>query len=451
MQHHALQEIHHLAAFVAKFPKLFDEVKSRPGFEEIERRIVASIGNTDTVSDGLRAYEAAQSLIPNWKFVFASASGPLPGLSINRNFSDGSAVRSLFPTERVLVLDKETHSSMLAHRDAIFPIDYSIALDTQALSYLAPFLEGATKGLPDDFREVFEFIARDDVNVDPLPYMLENIPNAKDECNHFEIRRRLEAYEILRTIDAQQLQESGEVRSTLTPEERRENVKARFAEMLEIGSDSKKLAASMRDQTLSYCALLKMASIQLRKPSSSAYQSKISEFVEFMDKELKTMLAREAIIAASLFERGQSKFKFFGKIQKKNDHNLKELRAMAWDFAHIRHIESVATRIEWSHRDDGQQARYFFPALLTCDKRYIEVLDLYPLKCYAYKDGMSRPMPFPAVDWLQAIAGDESAQNSFIGEYYSNEAVKRRDLERHVGGLEELKAKLEIELLSAAS
>lgn len=451
MQPNTLQEIHLLAAFVANFPRLLDEVKSRPGFEEIERRIVASIGNADTVSEGLRAYEAAQSLIPNWKFVFASQSGPLPGLSINRNFSDGSAVRSLFSTERVLVLDKETHSSMLKHREAVFPIDYSIALDTQALSYLAPFLEGATKGLPDDFREVFEFIARDEVNVDPLPYMLENIPNAKDESNHYEIHRRLEAYEILRTIDAQCLHESGEVRSTLTQEELRNNVKSRFTEMIEIGSDSRKLATSMHDHTLSYCALLKIASIQLRKPSSSAYQSKISEFVEFMDKDLKTMLARETIIAASLFKRGQSKFKFFGKIQKKNEQNLKELRAMAWDFAHIRHIESVATRIEWSRREDGHHARYFFPALLTCDKRYIEVLDLYPLKSYAYKDGMSRPMPFPAVDWLQVIAGDESAQKDFIGEYYSNDAVKRRELERYTGGLEELKAKLENELLAAAA
>lgn len=121
---------------------------------------------------------------------------------------------------------------MLEQRNAVFPIDYSIALDTQALSYLAPYLEGGSTRLPRDFHEVFEFISRDEVNVDPIPYMVENIPNAASEEKIAEIRRRMEAYEVLRTIDTEWLRSNGEVRSRLSLAERNSNVNDRLSEMV---------------------------------------------------------------------------------------------------------------------------------------------------------------------------------------------------------------------------
>jgi len=61
---------------------------------------------------------------------------------------------------------------------ATFSIDYSISLDTQAVSYLKSFIVGSTGGsLPKDIAEVLGFITRDDVYVDPIPYVLENLHN----------------------------------------------------------------------------------------------------------------------------------------------------------------------------------------------------------------------------------------------------------------------------------
>ncbi|MGZ5199202.1 MAG: hypothetical protein ACXWC4_05470 [Telluria sp.] len=445
-----LEEIRMLAMFIERFPRLFEEVNKRPGFEEIERRIVAAIANAETVRIGLDTFEGMQSLIPDWKFVFASENGPLPGLAISQTFSDGSAVRGLFTTDRVLVLDKDTLRDMREQHDALFLYDYSIALDTQALSYLAPFLKGGSTRLPPDFHEVFEFIARDEVNVDPLPYMVENLPNIP--TSELEVRRRLEAYEVLRTIDAGWLGANGEVRSKLSQAERKSNVDDLLSEMFDVSSKPEELDAMLKDYRLSYCVLLKAASIQLLTPAKAAYQDKIGQLVEFMDKDLGAMFAREVLIAAHLFEHGQHEFGFFSKIQKGKPDNLKNLRGMAWDFAHVRHVEGVTTRADWKNQYDRNIARYFFSAILTCDKRYVEVLDLYPLKSYAFKAGTNRPLPFPAVEWFAKIAGDDAAQASFKRRYYSNEAVRQRG-ERKLSGaraLKDLVATLEEEFRIAA-
>lgn len=444
-----LDDIRVLAMFVERLPSLFDQVKSRPGFGEIERKIIAAIADAETVRDGLNTFEVMQSLIPDWKFVFASETGPLPGLAVNRTFSDGSAVRGLFSTDHVLVLDKNTLQDMHEQHDALFPYDYSIALDTQALSYLAPFLKGGATRLPRDFQEVFEFIARDEVNVDPLPYMVENIPNIKS--SEVEIRRRLEAYEVLRTIDAEWLEKNGEVRSKLSYAERKSNVDDRISEMFEISCTPEKLDAVLKDHRLSYCVLLKAASIQLLTPAKAAYTEKIVQLFEFMDKKLGAMFAREAMIAAHLFQHGQHKFGFFSKIQKEKQDNLKNLRGMAWDFAHVRHVEGVATRSDWRGQNNEVKARYFFSAILTCDKRYVEVLDLYPLKSYAFKAGKNRPFAFPAVDWFAKIAGDKAAQADFKQRYYSKEVVRQRSERRlnEARPLESLVATLEDEFQAA--
>lgn len=159
------QGIRFMAALVKKFPNMLDVAKSNPGFLDIERIAVASVANADSLSEALQAYDDYLGLIPDWKFVIASNRGAPPGLSVNRTFSDGSVVRGLFGTSAVLLLDPTTRQDMEFGRKAVIPLDYSISLDSQALSYLAPYLQGKTSRLPDDFHEVFSFISNEHVFV----------------------------------------------------------------------------------------------------------------------------------------------------------------------------------------------------------------------------------------------------------------------------------------------
>ncbi|RZI40120.1 hypothetical protein EGT07_25020 [Herbaspirillum sp. HC18] len=421
-----------MAMLVKGNPRMLAMAKQQELFPEVERIVVALIANAVSPGDAFLTYEKYGSLVPDWKFVFASEKGPIPGFAVNRSFSDGSVVRGLFASERVVVLDPDMRRAMLAKREVTFPIDYSIALDTQALSYLAPYIDGKTTKLPKDFHEIFAFISQENVFVDPIPYLTENLPNVLIEKNIPGIRRRLAAYEILRTIDGTHFHETQEIRSTIPQDERNGNVDRFIDKMIKDASNPKLMSSVLHRHTLAYCMLLKMTTIQLRSRDKSK-ATKLHELVEFMDTQLQTMFAREIVVAAEYFDKGQN-LTFFGKIQKAPSDHLPELIAqlknMAWDFFHIRYIEGAVTNDDTLLETSPDQARYFFPALLTCDKRFIEVIDLYPLKSCAYQQGTQRPVPFPAIDWITIAAGTPDAEAEFMNRYFSRQVLHRRETHR---------------------
>lgn len=407
--------------------------------------IIADIANSDSLADALAKFKIASPLLSDCKIVLAANKGAQPGFAVNRTFSAGGCVRSLFNTPSVLVLDVDTVREM-ATGDATYPIDYSISLDTQALSYLEPYMNGGVRGgIPKDFAEVFAFIARNDVFVDPIPYTLENLHNLNQGNSNDEIFRRLKGYEVLRTLDQQRLRDKNEIRSTLTDSELTTRAQVLISQMFRDRDNSALMTPLNFRHQLMYSQLLKMALIQLRNPSGNI-DRKIIEFAEFQDAEIGTMGAREMVLARAYFERGQD-LTFFGKIQKKRDDIFKQLDGMAWDLWHVRQLEQAMTF------KPSLSARYFFPALLTFDQRFIEVMDLYPLKACAFIEGTSEPMPFYDGDLAQTIAGDDEAQNAFLARFYSEQArtsreARRDDIKARIGDVVEA---LENELSALAS
>jgi len=418
-----------LANMVKQVPNMFDMAKRNPSFPEIERIVVASIANADSLPEALGAYDDYVGLIPDWKFVFASDGGAMPGLSTHRTFSDGSVVRGLFSKKSVIVLDPETREDMNGGRKAVFPIDYSISLDTQALSYLAPFIDGKSSKLPDDFQEIFSFIADDRVFVDAVPYMLENLPNISRTENIEPIKKRLEGYETLRTIDLPHFRATGEIRSASTKAEQSQNVDELLSQMIHDASDPDVRSYLDAQLARQYAVLLKMATIQLRNPKM-ALVDKLYEFTEFLDRTLCTIHARETVVAAEYFAKGQ-KLNFFSRLHKSPSNHLpklfKALKNMAWDFFHVRYVEGAATLEGAISKNAKQTPRYFFPSLLTCDKDLVEVIDLYPLKSYAYQKGSRQLIPFPAIDWIARVATDVNGEASLMDRLFSRAAIAKRE------------------------
>ncbi|BBF84012.1 hypothetical protein DLM_0340 [Aquitalea magnusonii] len=386
------------------------------------RAIMARICTSDSLGEAFDLYRLAAPLLPNCKFVFAAENGAAPGFAVNHKFSSGAVVRSLFKTDKVLVLDRDTVKEMESG-GATYPIDYSISLDTQALSYLEPYLAGRSSGIPKDFKEVFDFIARDDVFVDPTPYLCENLHNLDDRKAADRVFGKLKAYETLRTLDSQWLKTTGKACSTLTESELDKRAQELIARMyMDRANEGFMRALNFRQQFM-YCHLLKMASIQLQTPQASVIE-KIERFVEFCDCDLATISGRETALARAYFELGHN-LTFFGKVQKKKPDLFKTLDGMAWDLWHVRQLEETMTL------KPSRQARYFFPALLTFDKRLVEIIDLYPLKACAYIEGEHEPMPFYDGDWFQLVAGDDQAQARFAERFYSVEARSSRELRRN--------------------
>lgn len=379
--------------------------------------VISEICEAKTLEESTAQYNFYEPILPDCKFIFASHNGASPGLSVNHTFSAGAVVRSLFKTPKVWVLDRETVREMKTGRST-FRIDYSISLDTMALSYLEPYLQGKHSQIPNDFKEVFQFISRDDVWVDSLAYCAENIKNLKNPKHSNKIYNKLKAYETLRTLDKKLLESQGIVRSTLSEDELTKAAQEHIAKMyMNLGDDRDPNDANPMYQ-LSYCYLLKMVLIQFREPTLLLHE-KMWQLLEFSDEEAGVIAAREFAIAREYFSKGQ-KLKFFGKIQKNKSDTLEKLDGMAWDLTHIRRMELALT----VRTDAG--ARYFFPALLTFDKAFIEILDLYPLKVCAYVEGRHNPMPFYDGDWFGLFSESSVEKNKVMERFYSAEAISNR-------------------------
>jgi len=399
--------------------------------------VISEICEAKTLEESTAQYSLYEPILPNCKFVFASHNGASPGFSVNRTFSAGAVVRSLFKTPKVWVLDRETLQEMKTGQST-FRIDYSISLDTMALSYLEPYLQGKHSQIPNDFKEVFQFISRKDVWIDSLAYCTENVKNLKNPKHSDKIYNKLKAYEILRTLDTSLLESQGIAQSTLSEDELAKAAQEHIARMYMNLVDNREVNDANRIYQLSYCYLLKMVLIQFREPRLLLHE-KIWQLLEFSDEEAGVIAAREFAIAKEYFSKGQ-KLNFFGKIQKNKSDTLEKLDGMAWDLTHARRMELTLT----VRPDAG--ARYFFPALLTFDKAFIEILDLYPLKVCAYVEGRHSPMPFYDGDWFGLISENPIDKNKVIERFYSTEAINSRAKRRKSVQLSNLISRLEDEL-----
>ena len=381
-------------------------------------KIIASICSSESVNEAFLLYKLVAPLLVDYKFIFASDRGGQPGFAVNRTFSSGAAVRSLFKADQIFVLDSETVSEM-GSGQSVYRVDHSISLDANAMSYLVPHMAESGGGrIPSDFQEVFEFIARPEVNIDPIPYLIENLPKIANAKAADKIFENLKAYEILRTIDLDWLQQKGGVRSTLSNYELGVSAQQQMSRMyLDVKNDVF-ISNLIFGHQFAYACLVKMATIQLSSPSASIGK-KMAMFLGFCHANLATICMREAAVAHAYFHRGQN-FTFFGKIQKRRVDLLESLANMAWDMWHIRQLERSITL------NPDARSRYFFPAILTFDRRFIEVMDIYPLKACAFKIGDSSPLTFYDGDPFQLISAEDEGGATAVNEFFSDEAIAVR-------------------------
>ncbi|WP_392565348.1 hypothetical protein RHO15_06990 [Utexia brackfieldae] len=416
-----------------------------PDTQRMISDIILFICEAKTKKERLFLYDEFSPLIKNYKFVFASEDGGIPGYAFNKTFTAGGAIRSIFKTKNIWVLDPETREEMKTGSSS-YKADYSIAFDTQALSYLVPYLsnkKGAS--IPLDFKEVFEFIAYNEVNIDPLPYYYENQKNLEDGIKVDKIYDNLKAYAVLKTLDIDWLKNRGEIRSTLQEAELLKDAQEQMSWLyMNLNTRAKDDLSLLHLQL--YCLLLKMSLLQLKYPSSEAsiYDKKMMEFMDFCHLELAFIPQRETVIAHTYFKQGQ-KLRFFKKIQK-NKSNLKSiLNNMAWDLFHIRLLEK---RLMIKPIDSE---RYFFSALLTFDKDLIEIMDLCPATSCVFNINDNILLPFFKPTLQQLVQAEEDS-NFSINNYFNHEAILSREtrMGNTINNINNIVEQLELEIISVS-
>lgn len=404
--------------------------------------LIYQIANACNLKHSVQIFTTNKDKLKGYKFIFASKKGSQPGHAVSFNFKNGSVIRGLFKTENVYLLDEKTLEEMYSN-ESKFPIDYSISLDTQALSYLQPYIERKNNSrLPKDFKEIFTFIARDDVNVDPLPYEFENHSNLESSSD--KIFEKLKAYQILRTIDSELLLKHDLIESTLSHEELIKVTQEHLSRLFYNSLNLEVLDDFLYD--IQYIHLLKMIIIQFEHTSLSSFKKTIKH-LDFCHYELANIGIKEVLLSRKYFEEGQN-FLFFSKIQRnKTDKSkfFRDIKGMAWDLYHIRQMERLITITPDS------RARYFFPALLTCDKRLKDILDLFSIKCIVFNNLTNDIIPFYELDLFTQLSSTPS-EKYLIENYFLEDKKKDRSerLQNSTNNLSILIESLENELFTLA-
>ncbi|WP_294188852.1 hypothetical protein [uncultured Clostridium sp.] len=203
-------------------------------------KIASQIVNSDNLFKALLVFNENEDLLNGFKFIFATEGEKNIPIVINkRKFSKGASIYNLFSSERLAFLDKKINEQ-LRQGEAKIKLDYSISLDTQAISYLRPYLNNNQNRLPEDMAEVINFLISEDVNIDPMPYIYENLENINDGSKIDSIAEILKSYEILRTIDLVKFKNDNTIFSMKTQSEINESVRKVLSDMLELKSDMKK-------------------------------------------------------------------------------------------------------------------------------------------------------------------------------------------------------------------
>lgn len=344
--------------------------------------IIKEVIRADNLLQSLSIFINNRSILRNYKFIFLEdGKSNIPQYTQKRYFSDGALIYNIFANERLIFLDDNIVNQMECG-NAMIKIDYSVSLDTQGISCLEPYLKKKDNNrLPKDFKEVLNFLVENNVNIDPMPYIIENIHNIKNKDSIKRIKEKLKAYEVLKNIDIEQYQENNKVVTLKSEMDIEKEIEAYLDLMIEFKENYYKEIEG--NYNLRYCLLLNMILINLKSKKSA--NEKLYEFIEFCNSEIFTISLRELIIADRYFKIGQN-FRFFGKIQKGRV-DIELIKNMAWDLYHISELE-----IKFLTGDE--EADYNIQSFLTFDKRLIEMIELYSLKAICVSKDKKEIYPF---------------------------------------------------------
>lgn len=397
-------------------------------------KVIQSIACSKDILQAAIRYKLYENILgEEYTFYFNHDFGSTIGKAINRRFSANSAIISLFNKGKVFIINKSTVNDILNKKSSEFQIDYSIGMDTQALSYLEPFISKRNLDrLPKDIDEIFKFISKPNVNIDATPYLYENAHNISSQENKIKIFNKLRAYEVLRFFSE---------KNTVSYEENILNDNSLFWGTDNLYSylirlENQEGFKEIKKQVdLIYLCILKMAEIQFSQSSQKSL-IKFQTFLDFLQKELGQITVRESIIAYQFFEK-ETSLSFFSRVQKgKGSKIFTTIKNMAWDMFHLRFLERKMLI------KDHPKSDHFFSAILTCDKDLIELSTLIDIKSIVINRKNGEIFPFYDYDSLG------SDFNDMINEYDSFEKRRERESIFQKQNLSKLILKLEKKLSS---
>jgi hypothetical protein len=384
-----------------------------------KKELIAEIALSSSIKEAAELYKMFEGILKNYVFIlsFDKSSAAIPGLAVDKNFSKTGAIRGLYKYNNVFILSEKTVDSLLSGKKQEIPIDYSISLDTQAVSYLySYFFDRDKSGLPKDLDEFFRFIIEPDVNVDPIPHLTENTYNLKCGGNLDKIYNVKLAYEMFRNLDVDIFKNENKLKFKKTDLEIQEIAQQQISQEIFRLTDEQFNAEYERMFHQQYIIILIIAIIRWKYSNKSIY-TQIYSYFEMNQKYLGLMSVRDANLAYAIFTK---KSKFFKKIEKNSNTLVEKMKAMAWDIFHFRYLEKVSTY------SINENADYFFPALCSFDDDFVKLIEFYKLSGLVYNKNGTDIYPFYAFGMDEMTELSDKHKMQIQEAFFTSEAIIER-------------------------
>lgn len=303
--------------------------------------------------------------------------------------------------------------------------DATINLDSNILS----MLRGSQYSLQNqDFMDFAEFIGRNQIQLNAMPYFLEASMNTFAMKELENVRKCLLNYFCFSRM-CNENKFYSEYMPQLEDEYRANRA---YQQMLDnrknIRNDEKEMINAIR------CFLLKIYIIEFSSKKSA--ENKLLQLMEFVNNELGSYWENGVLLAYWYFYKQKEVVKFFSKVKPNSRSKTKDVEGMAWDIFHLWNIPEQMFNM-WK-----KTRKINVVYLATHDRALAAIARLNPIGrlCFC-KDQYHAKYKYSIKDYVS-----EQCYNKIYDEYFEKSAQRKAIKEKN--NYKEMLQNLETELMS---
>lgn len=339
-----------------------------------------------------------------------------------RRFGQKLHLLSIFAFENLTVLNDRIFAKTEQCGTAEFAVDYNVAFDTNAASFLRNAFDQRDNSQVRDLRDFLSHFGGNRMNWDVRPYLHENADSLLSNDGH--IFETVLASERLAALDVPGFKNSGKLTTNVGMDELRRRASIEMGDFCRNLSNGGREIIDQRRHSF-YAAILYMTILQRSRPAKRDAVSKLKAMIKFMDEELSALFLMVLWVAWLWFS-NDPRIGIFDTLQVGAKLPRKRAANISWDIYHMSEQQGMVMT-------SRKGADVLVPAFLTADQNLVELWQAYPIRSCWSPGGLKHPYCSPAIDVGRELSPLLSDDPKFVARYVTLEARQRR-VERLTAG-----------------
>ncbi|MEY2565035.1 MAG: hypothetical protein QOH88_3228, partial [Verrucomicrobiota bacterium] len=299
---------------------------------------------------------------------------------VRRRFGQKLHLLSVFSYENLTVLNDRIVAETEQRGTAEIAVDYNIAFDANAASFLRNAFDRRDNSQVRDLREFLSRFEGNKISWDVRPYLHENADSLLPNDDH--IYETVLASERLAALDVREFKNSGLLTTNVGVDELRRRASIEMGEFCRNLSNGGRELIDHRRHSF-YAAILYMTILQRSRPGKRDAVPKLKAMIQFMDEELSALFLM-VLWAAWLWFSNDPRMGIFKTLQVGAKLPLKRAANISWDIYHMSEQQGMVMT-------SRKGADVLIPAFLTADQNLGELWRAYPIRSCWAPGGLKHP------------------------------------------------------------